>query len=64
LTTTLIEVAQRRAAAATLQEIADDLHVSVEWLELVMSSDAYAVVAFEYERNRQPSAGVVSRGEA
>jgi hypothetical protein len=60
---TLLEVAVAAQRGDTLQEIADRLRVSVEWLELVMSSDAYAVIAFEHERLRE-RLGVVSRGKA
>lgn len=51
---TLHEIVRRRFNGETLDQIAAALHVSVDWLEIVMSSDAYAVISHDYRRINVP----------
>lgn len=49
MTNTLITIARMRASGHSLAEVAAYLQVTEEWLETVMSSDAYEVIAYNYQ---------------
>ena len=46
----LAHIARRSSDGASVAEIAAELSVSEEWVELVMSSDAYQVIAYEHQQ--------------
>lgn len=46
---TLITIARMRASGHSLSEIADYLKVTEDWLHIVMSSDSYEVIAYNYQ---------------
>lgn len=45
----VLEIARRTRDGDSLADIAADLHVSVEWVELIMSSDSYQAFAHDYK---------------
>lgn len=48
----LYEIARRRLAGESVAEIAAFLHTSTDWVELVMSSDAYSVIIYDMGQRR------------
>ena len=46
----VMEIVRRSADGDTPAQIAAALQVSEDWLAIVMSSDAYAVIAHDYVR--------------